>query len=90
MKHAAVLICLALGSILLGGCGSGSADMNKKDEADFKQAIDNGKGEFDLNKVPEDKRDMVRGFMEANKGGPSAPKTGGESAPTSGGGSAPQ
>lgn len=90
MKQAAVLVCLASGLFLLGGCGSDSSDMSKKDQADFKQAIDNGKGEFDLNKVPEDKREMVRGFMEANKGAASAPKAGGEAPPASGGASAPQ
>ena len=79
-RKPAALVWAAAASVLLltaGGCGGGSTELSEAEEASFRQAVDNGKGEFDINNVPEEHRERVRGIMEANRGpASSAPKTG--------------
>jgi hypothetical protein len=85
MKHNPQTVLTFL--LLLGGalfCTPGCGDegsLSASEEQKFKQAVDNGKGEFDLNKVPEEHRERVKAIMEANKG----PQSAGAGAPASSG-----
>lgn len=72
MKPTVWMLALLTGALLVG-CASG--EVSKTEEQKMKNSLAAGDGEFDINKVPPEHREMVRGFMEQSKAGqvPQAP-----------------
>ncbi|HCD99467.1 MAG TPA: hypothetical protein DER07_00320 [Armatimonadetes bacterium] len=62
-----------LATLAVFGCSS-ETQLSKDEEAKIRDSLEAGKGEFDINKVPPEMREKVRGIIESQKGGgPAAP-----------------
>ncbi len=73
MRTIWILATLAA-TILMAGCSS-DTQLSKAEEDKMRQSLEAGKGEFDINRVPPEMREKVRGIIESQKGGggPAAP-----------------
>jgi PBP1b-binding outer membrane lipoprotein LpoB len=67
-----LIALLALSAMFVVGCQSGGEELSEKDKKSFQEAVDAGKKPFDINNVPPEKREMVRGFMQQNQAPASA------------------
>ncbi len=70
MKNFSRLAFLAAVVWSVAGCQAGPNEVSKAEDAKMRAQLD---APFDINKVPADKREMVRAMMEANRRG-NAPK----------------
>lgn len=68
----ALVALLALSTLIVAGCSSGGDELSEKDKKGFQEAVDAGKKPFDINNVPPEQREMVRGFMQQNQAPASA------------------
>lgn len=59
------LFCLCACGLLAAGCGD-STKLSAEEEAKMKKIVEDGNAPFDINKVPPEHRDKVRGFMGGN------------------------
>jgi hypothetical protein len=64
-----VIAALSLATVV--GCSENS-ELSKAEENQMRNALDAGKGEFDLSKVPPEQRERVKAIMESQKKGPGA------------------
>ncbi|MFN3683989.1 MAG: hypothetical protein ACK41F_08655 [Fimbriimonadaceae bacterium] len=67
MKRLLIPSLAILAALVAAGCSS-DTQLPKEEEAKMRESLEAGKGEFDINKVPPDVREKVRGIIEAQKG----------------------